>query len=89
MRKIGWRTWATLAVRTGRRVWWKLRQAFQTLPGATFVVNGAPAPADVALASVGARAALGQGWTLTGQFDAEVGAGWNSYGGTAKIAKAW
>jgi uncharacterized protein with beta-barrel porin domain len=62
---------------------------FQTLPGATFVVNGAPAPADVALASVGARAAFGQGWTATGQFDAEVGAGWNSYGGTAKIAKAF
>ncbi len=62
---------------------------FQTLPGATFVVNGAPAPADVALASLGARAALGHGWTATGQFDAEVGAGWNSYGGTAKLAKAF
>jgi uncharacterized protein with beta-barrel porin domain len=62
---------------------------FQTLPGATFVVNGAEAPADVALASVGLRAALGYGWTATGQFDAEAGAGWNSYGGTARIAKAW
>lgn len=62
---------------------------FQTLPGATFVVNGAPAPADVALASLGARAAFGQGWTASGQFDAEVGSGWNSYGGTAKIAKAF
>lgn len=61
---------------------------FQTLPGATFVVNGAPAPADVALTSIGLRAAFGLGWTATGQFDAEVGAGWNSYGGTAKIAKA-
>ena len=62
---------------------------FQTLPGATFVVNGAPAPADVALTSLGVRAAFGYGWTATGQFDAEVGAGWNSYGGTAKIAKAF
>jgi uncharacterized protein with beta-barrel porin domain len=62
---------------------------FQTLPGATFVVNGAPAPADEALASLGARAAFGRGWTATGQFAAEVGAGWNSYGGTAKIAKAF
>ena len=62
---------------------------FTTLPGATFVVSGAPAPADVALTSLGARAAFGHGWTATGQFDAEVGAGWNSYGGTAKIAKAF
>ncbi len=44
---------------------------FQTLPGATFSVNGAQPSADAALASLGAEMKWHNGWTVAGRFDGE------------------
>jgi len=62
---------------------------FQSLPGASFIVNGASVARDAALASLGARVAMGHGWTLVGQIDGEDGDGWHSVSGNATIRKTW
>jgi uncharacterized protein with beta-barrel porin domain len=62
---------------------------FQSLPGASFIVNGASVARDAALASLGARVAMGHGWTLVGQLDGEDGDGWHSVSGNATIRKTW
>jgi uncharacterized protein with beta-barrel porin domain len=62
---------------------------FQSLPGASFIVNGASAARDAALASIGARVAMGHGWTLVGQIDGEDGDGWHTVSGNATIRKTW
>lgn len=44
---------------------------FQSLTGATFVVNGAQPSANAALLSAGADVAWGNGWTVAETFDGE------------------
>jgi uncharacterized protein with beta-barrel porin domain len=62
---------------------------FQTLPGASFVVNGASPAHDSALTTIGARIAMGRGWTLAGQIDGEEGGGWHTIAGNATLRKTW
>src|SRR5262249_50112295 len=68
---------AVLTLR-GRLAWahdWvndpSLAAVFQTLPGASFIVNGAVPAKDAALVSAGAELRLVNGVTLLGKFDGE------------------
>ena len=49
----------------------RINAAFQTLPGASFTVDGAAAPRDAALTSAVAEMRLTNGVTLIGKFDGE------------------
>jgi uncharacterized protein with beta-barrel porin domain len=62
---------------------------FQTLPGASFIVNGATPAKDSALASAGTELRLANGVSLLGKFDGQFGRGSSSYGGTGTIRYAW
>ena len=62
---------------------------FQTLPGASFIVNGAVPAKDSALASVGAELRLANGVTLLGKLDGEFAARATTYTGTATVRYAW
>ena len=48
-----------------------LAAVFQSLPGASFAVNGAAPPADSALASAGAELHLTRNWSATAKFEGE------------------
>ena len=62
---------------------------FQSLPGASFVVNGANAAADVALTSVSAELAFASGWSLAATFDGEFANTTRSYAGKGVMRYAW
>ena len=86
---------AALALR-GRLAWahdWvsdpTLAAVFQTLPGASFVVNGAVPARDSALASAGAELRLANGVSLLGKFDGEFARGSSTYAGTGTVRYAW
>jgi outer membrane autotransporter protein len=86
---------AVLALR-GRVAWahdWvsdpALMPVFQSLPGASFVVNGATPPHDSALTSAGAELRLANGIALLGKFDGEFGSHSSTYAGTGTIRYTW
>jgi T5SS/PEP-CTERM-associated repeat protein/autotransporter-associated beta strand protein len=86
---------AVLALR-GRVAWahdWvsdpTLTPLFQTLPGASFIVNGALPVKDSALVSAGAELRLANGVTLLGKFDGEFAGRSNTYAGTGTIRYRW
>jgi hypothetical protein len=62
-----------------------LSAAFQALPGTSFVVNGAPAPANSALASVDAELKIKPNWSLRAKFDGELAPGSQTYAGTGTV----
>ncbi len=66
-----------------------LSAVFQTLPGASFVVNGAALPADSALASAGAELKLNPHLSLLGKFDGEFANGSQTYAGTGTLRYTW
>ena len=66
-----------------------LAPAFQTLPGASFIVNGALPAKDSALASAGAELRLANGVSLLGKFDGEFARGSATYAGTGTVRYAW
>ncbi len=66
-----------------------LSATFIGLPAATFVVNGAPPPKDLALLTAGGEWRLRNGWALMGKFDGEFGRGSQTYTGTAKLSYTW
>jgi uncharacterized protein YhjY with autotransporter beta-barrel domain len=66
-----------------------LNAVFQTLPGASFVVNGAPIPADSALASVGAELRMTTRWSVLAKFDGEFARTAQTYAGTGTLRYAW
>jgi outer membrane autotransporter protein len=66
-----------------------LAAVFQTLPGASFIVNGATPAKNSALASAGAELRLANGVTLLGKFDGEFAAHSSTYAGTGTIRYAW
>ena len=66
-----------------------LAAAFQTLPGASFIVNGATPARNSALASVGTELRLANGFTLIGKFDGEFAGHSTTYAGTGTIRYAW
>ncbi|APG14445.1 autotransporter outer membrane beta-barrel domain-containing protein [Bradyrhizobium japonicum] len=63
--------------------------AFQALPGASFIVNGATPAKDTALASVGAELKFSNGVALSAKFDGEFAARSTTYSGTASLRYAW
>jgi uncharacterized protein YhjY with autotransporter beta-barrel domain len=66
-----------------------LNAAFQTLPGASFIVNGAPIPTDTALASVGAELHVTARWSVLAKFDGEFAKNSQTYAGTGTVRYAW
>ena len=66
-----------------------LSATFQTLPGASFIVNGAPIPKDSALTSVGAQLFITSKWSLLAKFDGEFAAGGQSYAGSGTLRYTW
>jgi uncharacterized protein with beta-barrel porin domain len=80
----------------GRAAWahdWQsnpnLDASFLSLPAASFVVEGAKPPANLALTTLGATLDLTGGWSLTAKFDGEFGKGAQSYAGTGRLAYTW
>ena len=63
--------------------------AFQALPGASFIVNGATPAKNSALASAGAELRLVNGVSLLGKFDGEFAAHSHTYGGTGTVRYVW
>ena len=66
-----------------------LGAVFQTLPGASFVVNGATPAKNSALTSAGAELRLANGVTLIGKFDGEFASRSSTYAGTGPIRYSW
>ena len=66
-----------------------LSAAFETLPGASFTVNGAPIPHDSALTSAGAELFITPRWTLLAKFDGEFANGSQTYAGTGTVRYVW
>jgi uncharacterized protein YhjY with autotransporter beta-barrel domain len=66
-----------------------LNAAFQTLPGASFIVNGAPIPTDSALASVGAELHMTTRWSVLAKFDGEFAKNSQTYAGTGTVRYMW
>jgi uncharacterized protein with beta-barrel porin domain len=66
-----------------------LGAVFQTLPGASFIVNGASPARNFALASAGAELRLANGVSLLGKFDGEFASRSTTYGGTGTIRYRW
>jgi autotransporter-associated beta strand protein len=66
-----------------------LAALFQTLPGASFVVNGAAPARDSALVSAGTELRLANGMSLLGKFDGEFAVHSSTYAGTGTLRYAW
>ncbi|MDB5581055.1 MAG: putative outer rane autotransporter, partial [Bradyrhizobium sp.] len=62
---------------------------FQSLPGATFTVNGAQPSANAALLSLGGEMAWHNGWTLAANFDGEFSRTTAGYAGRGTLKYAW
>ena len=62
---------------------------FQSLQGASFVVNGATPPHDSALTSVGAELRFANHISLLCKFDGEFGSNSSTYAGTGTIRYTW
>jgi outer membrane autotransporter protein len=66
-----------------------LGAAFQTLPGASFTVNGAAPPKDSALATAAAELHMTKNWSLAAKFDGEFARASQTYAGTGTLRYAW
>jgi uncharacterized protein with beta-barrel porin domain len=66
-----------------------LGAVFESLPGASFVVNGAPLPSDSALTSLGAELYLTSSLRLIAKFDGEFAPGSQTYAGTGTLRYTW
>ncbi|MCP3470142.1 autotransporter domain-containing protein [Bradyrhizobium sp. CCGUVB1N3] len=62
---------------------------FQTLPGASFVVNGARRAADSALVTGSAEMKWLNGWSIAGTFEGEFSNVTQSYAGKGVVRYAW
>jgi outer membrane autotransporter protein len=66
-----------------------LAAVFQTLPGASFIVNGATPAKNSALTSAGAELRLANGVTRIGRFDGEFASRSSTYAGTGTVRYTW
>jgi autotransporter-associated beta strand protein len=66
-----------------------LGAVFESLPGASFVVNGAPMPSNSALTSAGAELFLTSHVTLLAKFDGEFAPGSQTYAGSGTLRYSW
>src|SRR6202012_2519895 len=62
---------------------------FQSLPGASFVVDGAAAAPDRALVRASAELAWHNGWSIAGTFDGEFSDVTQSYAAKGVVRYAW
>ncbi|WP_398476713.1 autotransporter domain-containing protein [Tardiphaga sp.] len=62
---------------------------FQSLPGASFIVNGASPAKHTALTSASAELKWMNGWSVAGTFEAEFSDVTRSYGGKGVVRYAW
>ena len=62
---------------------------FQSLPGASFTVNGAVASRDAALTSASAEMKWSNGWAIASTFDGEFSNTTRSYAGKGIVRYAW
>jgi uncharacterized protein with beta-barrel porin domain len=62
---------------------------FQTLPGASFVINGAPQAADSALVTASAETKWMNGWSTAATFEGEFSNVTRSYAGKGVVRYAW
>ena len=62
---------------------------FQTLPGASFVVNGARPAADAALTTASAEMKWINGWSAAATFEGEFSNVTRSYAGKGVVGYAW
>jgi uncharacterized protein with beta-barrel porin domain len=62
---------------------------FQGLPGASFVVNGAAQPRDIALTSAAAEMTWRNGWSAAASFEGEFSDISRSYAGKGVVRYAW
>jgi outer membrane autotransporter protein len=80
----------------GRAAWahdWQsnpnLSATFIGLPTATFVVNGAAPPSNVALLTAGAEWHSRNGWSFLAKFEGEFANRSDTYTGTARVKYSW
>jgi uncharacterized protein with beta-barrel porin domain len=66
-----------------------LAPAFQALPGASFIVNGATPTKNSALASAGGELRLASGVSLLAKFDGEFANRAHTYAGTGTVRWTW
>jgi autotransporter-associated beta strand protein len=66
-----------------------LPAVFQTLPGASFIVNGATPAKNSALTSAGAELRLANGVSLLAKFDGEFASHSSTYAGTGIVRYTW
>jgi fibronectin-binding autotransporter adhesin len=66
-----------------------LNASFETLPGSSFTVNGAPLPKDSALTSEEAEWWLDANWSVIAKFDGEFGTGSQTYAGSGTLRYSW
>jgi outer membrane autotransporter protein len=66
-----------------------LTPAFEALPGASFVVNGASAAGDAALASAAAELTLRRGLRFIAKFDGQFADGSETLAATATLRATW
>ena len=66
-----------------------LNASFQSLPGTSFTVFGAPIPHNSALTSAGAQLFFTPNWSLIAKFDGEFAQGAQTYGGSATLRYDW
>lgn len=66
-----------------------LTPVFQTLPGASFIVNGATPVPNSALPSAGGELRFLTGWALAARFDGEFTDRAQTYAGTGTLRYAW
>jgi outer membrane autotransporter protein len=66
-----------------------LAAVFQTLPGASFIVNGATPAKNSALTSAGAELRLANGVSLLAKFDGEFASHSSTYAGTGTVRYTW
>ncbi|WP_166294951.1 autotransporter outer membrane beta-barrel domain-containing protein [Bradyrhizobium sp. 2S1] len=62
---------------------------FQTLPGASFVVNGAAQASDSALTTASAELKWANGWSALASFEGEFSSVTRSYAGKGAVRYAW
>jgi uncharacterized protein with beta-barrel porin domain len=67
----------------------QLQAAFQTLPGSSFVVNGASLPKDSALITASAELRLNATWSLLAKFDGEFARNSETYASTGTLRASW
>jgi uncharacterized protein with beta-barrel porin domain len=66
-----------------------LTAVFKSLPGASFVVNGATPPADSALVSADAELHVTARWSVAAKFDGEFSSRPQTYGGSGTLRYTW